>query len=554
MSRMEEERCPRYDKTIVCHTLFEVACLGDERRLMSLDSTKRRISMKGKRGLRCTLSVVAVLSVICAMLLLTVAATADEGMPATGPEGIDCQPVGGKFHDLDWDAQNWESGEPGLSGWTIKFKMEASPYTEYTTTTWNASKYGAAYLGKFEFPSMPGSTYSPKIYIVSEVLQTGWMQTYPSANGGVYRIKYYGNQDYKLLAPSGYPKVLNFGNAQLGTTGSIGDCVWHDDDRDGNGPAGCTKGPAFDPGESVIPGVGIWLLRQTTSNTYEFVDQDFTDANGLYLFTDLPQGNYVVDVLEAGVFDYFQGPYVLTTANEPYPYSLATGEHHRHADFGYDDPDTPGPVYVGDWVWYDIDKQGDQDDGNLLYTSPLAGNMYDTGIPCVSVWLYVGPTGATNVSQLKEIGLTNTDSWGNYAFPLMKPNAAGESYYTAVGSGITEDPDVTAFMLFYDGASTTLTCTEAAEYVDPAYVYGSTSAFTSQRMSPDGSTTPTLLGQSLPNAGDWTLSLDYGFEYTPTAVSLQSFGGTALPALPIEVAVAAAGALIAGAFAWRRRR
>ena len=48
-------------------------------------------------------------------------------------------------------------------------------------------------------------------------------------------------------------------------------------------------------------------------------------------------------------------------------------------------------MYVGDWVWYDIDEDGDQDDGKLLYTSPY-GDMYDTGIPCVEVRLYVGST------------------------------------------------------------------------------------------------------------------------------------------------------------------
>ena len=161
---------------------------------------------RSMRNVSRLLSIVAALSMVCAMLMFAAAAVAEEGAPATDPEGIACHPVGGKFHDLDWDAQNWESGEPGLSGWTIKFKMEADPFTEYTTTTWSASQYGTAYLGQFEFPpTMPGSSTSPKVYTVSEVLKTGWKQTYPSANGGVYRIKYYGSQTYALLAPSGYP-------------------------------------------------------------------------------------------------------------------------------------------------------------------------------------------------------------------------------------------------------------------------------------------------------------------------------------------------------------
>ncbi len=80
--------------------------------------------MKGKRWLRCTLSVVAMLSVICAMLLFAGVAIAGEGAPSVEPEGVDCYWGGVKFKDLDADGVNQESGQPLLSGWTIKLIKE----------------------------------------------------------------------------------------------------------------------------------------------------------------------------------------------------------------------------------------------------------------------------------------------------------------------------------------------------------------------------------------------------------------------------------------------
>ncbi len=82
-------------------------------------------------------------------------------------------------------------------------------------------------LGKWQFPdSLP----TGQIYLVSEVLQSGWKQTYPDTNGGVYRIQYNGAGSYVLKkpVPTGYVAgSLNFGNAPLG---SIGNYVWNDAD------------------------------------------------------------------------------------------------------------------------------------------------------------------------------------------------------------------------------------------------------------------------------------------------------------------------------------
>ena len=171
----------------------------------------------------------------------------------------------------------------------------------------------------------------------------------------------------------------------------------------------------FDNSEVVIPNVGVQLLIKTGANTVATVGQKTTGADGKYLFTDLDAGNYIVDVLEPGVLTYFGGPFVKTTT-EPYPYTLAQGENHLHADFGFDI--NPAPVYVGDWVWYDINADGQQNEPSRA------------GIPCVEVRLWVAP----DANTLTHIGTTNTDGWGNYAFPLLKPNVSGQRYFTNVST------------------------------------------------------------------------------------------------------------------------
>jgi len=78
-----------------------------------------------------------------------------------------------------------------------------------------------------------------------------------------------------------YPEVTPVQlTCQTGCLGSIGDFVWLDLDRDG----------LQDAGEPGIPGVTVNLY------TGELIGQTVTDANGMYLFSDVCAGEYIVDV------------------------------------------------------------------------------------------------------------------------------------------------------------------------------------------------------------------------------------------------------------------
>ena len=117
--------------------------------------------------------------------------------------------------------------------------------------------------------------------------------------------------------------------------GSIGDRVWFDTDGDTN----------QDVGEPGLEGATVTLDPGTPGNTTDDVNTT-TGADGLYLFENLPAGEYtitvdvstVTDGIPAGKtvadlvqnFDY-DG---LGTANKS-TYNLGSGEHNREQDFGY---------------------------------------------------------------------------------------------------------------------------------------------------------------------------------------------------------------------------
>ncbi|MDA7502300.1 Ig-like domain-containing protein, partial [Chitinophagales bacterium] len=96
--------------------------------------------------------------------------------------------------------------------------------------------------------------------------------------------------------------------------GSIGDYVWHDDNQDG----------VQDAGEEGIPNVVVTLVNPDGST-----ETTTTDADGLYLFDDLPEGDYTV-VVGSGPEDWFN------TTPETHDVSLTEGQDYDEADFGFD--------------------------------------------------------------------------------------------------------------------------------------------------------------------------------------------------------------------------
>ncbi|MDO9043062.1 MAG: SdrD B-like domain-containing protein, partial [Desulfocapsaceae bacterium] len=89
-----------------------------------------------------------------------------------------------------------------------------------------------------------------------------------------------------ILAPGDTFINADFGYQPTGATlNSIGNTVWLDSDRDG----------IMDPSESGIEGVVVGLKNGAGN----FIATTTTNAGGLYLFTDLPDGTYTVAIIDS---------------------------------------------------------------------------------------------------------------------------------------------------------------------------------------------------------------------------------------------------------------
>lgn len=164
--------------------------------------------------------------------------------------------------------------------------------------------------------------------------------------------------------------------------GSIGDTVWMDSNGDG----------IQQDEEDGIAGVTV-TLTDSGGNVVGTMD---TDADGHYLFSDLPADDYTVSVDVSDIPDEVAQTYDLDgTLDNETTVTLATGENINTADFGYQ------PVgSIGDTVWEDLNADGVQDGG-------------EAGIENVTVTLKDadGNTLATDT----------TDSNGNYLFSDLPP-------------------------------------------------------------------------------------------------------------------------------------
>jgi len=196
-----------------------------------------------------------------------------------------------KYNDLDADGVR-DAGEPGIAGWRISFKDPfGTSFNRLTDASGLVTEAGVP-IGKYE---------------VWEGTKVDWTNSTPIATSGM------------VLTDQVTP--FEFGNYR---TGSIGDTVWFDNDKD-----------AFlDADENGIEGVQVKLLMDADDDgTFEsLIATETTDAYGWYLFDSLPTGNYLVDVDEATLPP---GQLVLTTPPEPKEVPLAPEENFLDADFGY---------------------------------------------------------------------------------------------------------------------------------------------------------------------------------------------------------------------------
>ena len=192
---------------------------------------------------------------------------------------------------------------------------------------------------------------------------------------------------------------------------SLGDFVWKDLDKDGQ----------QDSGEWGISGVTVKLLDCATPPAV--LSTTTTDSNGKYLFSNLTPGSYAVEfVLPSGYAFTLQNTGAdatdsdaNTTTGRTGCYVLDPGENELTVDAGL----IHAPkASLGDFVWKDLDKDGQQDSG-------------EWAIPGVTVKLLNCATPPAVLST------TTTDSNGKYLFSNLSAGSYAVEFVLPSGYAFT---------------------------------------------------------------------------------------------------------------------
>ncbi len=250
----------------------------------------------------------------------------------------------GSIGDRIWFDSNedgvLDAGETGLAGvavtltWYGPDGVAGGGDDIVLTTTTNAT-------GQYLFPNLPDGEFL--VEVDETTLPSGLTPTY--------------DRDGMLATPDGSTRVSLTAGADVidvdfgySGSGSIGDTIWFD--RDGDG--------VFDADEYPLVGVTVQLVWDSPTGPQTYTTT--TNAAGQYLFSNLPPGDYDINVvtstLPAGLTATFDGDQVANGLGNTSAEALAQGESNISQDFGYN-----GSAAIGDTIYLDLDGSGTQDPG-----------------------------------------------------------------------------------------------------------------------------------------------------------------------------------------------
>ena len=319
------------------------------------------------------------------------------------------------WNDLDGNGiQN--AGEPGISGVTVTLTGTTGTGASVTlTTTTNG-------IGEYLFTNLVPGTYK-----LTFTTPAGYTVTGQDLGGDDTK-----DSDVNPITGMTINEVLVSGENNLTydagyyQPASIGNFVWNDLDADG----------IQDAGEPGIPGVTV-TLTGTTGTGQSVTLTTATNSIGEYLFSNLVPGTYKLTFTTPATFtptpqdqggddtkDSDANIANGMTINEV----LNSGENNLTYDAGY-----YVPAAIGDFVWYDLNKNGLQDAGEPGVPSQTVTLTGTTGSGIsVNLTTLTGATGAYLFSNLQP---------GTYKITFSSPGAQYTATTQDVGSNDAIDSD-----------------------------------------------------------------------------------------------------------------
>lgn len=337
--------------------------------------------------------------------------TSTSGIPSGNSNQVTTL-VDGSIGDFVWADANgdgFQAGESGIAGVRVFIDLDSD--TTYDAGTEPFATTDAT--GFYRIQGLSAGTYSVR-YDYSTV-PAGYVPTTPLVHSAVLAATtQYSTADFGLLPPPPLGPAV----------AEIGDTLWIDSNADG----------ITDPTETVLPDIDVQLYADLNNNGLVdpgdvLLTTQTTDTTGKYLFTGLSAGNYIVDVVESdpqfpsGLL-LVSGGTVITSppTNSVWKVSPTAGQTLLTADFGY-----KFTGVIGNFLWYDTDGDGLQDETN-----------YSGGprpVPNGTVVLYADINGNGHVDSGEPIVRTATTADGSPAYPLAPGQFAGEYRFENLSPG-----------------------------------------------------------------------------------------------------------------------
>jgi len=268
---------------------------------------------------------------------------------------------GYKFDDLNGNSVK-NQNEPFLSGFTFYADLNANEQFDQ-----GEPSAVSDVSGFFEITNIPAGTF-----LVREVMQFAWQQTTPI--GGL------GNDglSVEVTLSAGQSKDdLLFGNRNLfapQTSGNISGLVWNDLNKNGQ----------QDQGEPVLQGWVAYIDSNDNGQLDQGEPFSVSNANGVYLFDNLPFQNYIIRVNVMQGWEQTSPP---QQADFKHAHLLnANAPNATNLNFGVSELPVVNPyVSVSGTVYRDVNTNGIRDTGEsgiqgvMVYIDANMNDWFDNG-------------------------------------------------------------------------------------------------------------------------------------------------------------------------------